>query len=66
MSSLLKADAKQFSYIRILVKITRLKKLKSCSLTSMLQVGIAGEASIVVYCCVVVLRENDLRRSVWG
>ena len=61
VSSLLKADAKQFSY----KDTCESNQLKSCSLTSMLQVGIAGEASIVVYCCVVVLRENDLRGSVW-
>ena len=48
------------------MKVTRLKKVKSCSLMSMLQVGVAGKASIVGYPCVEVLRENNLSGSVWG
>ena len=48
------------------MKETRLKKLKSCSVMSMLQVGITGKTSIVGYPCVKVLRENDLSGSVWG
>jgi len=52
--------------VRILVKVTRLKKSKSCSLTSMLQVRISGKDSIAVYRCVEFLWENDLRGSIWG
>ena len=46
------------------MKVTRLKKSRSCSPTSMLQVGIVGEDNIVVSRYVEALLENDLRGSV--